>query len=530
MTPTRALESGVPMAKAWILALAFAGWCLTGVGKPSLVDTDAARHAMNGVFLLDLVRSGGIAHPIQYAERYYSRYPAISIPYHPPLFPACEALLFWIFGVSPLVARMAVAGSVALSAILFFRLVWYTSRSELAAFGSVTVFLAAPLSQRVASDVMLEFPAMAMVLAAVLCLARFVTDTRWRDGLAFSLFAAAGIWTKQTVFLGLLPLVYIVLSRRWGLWRLRAFWASLAIVGVSALGLAAVGWSVGWSGLSHFWGRPSALAMVGHNLVYYYVHFFGGVTGGIAAAIVFLFMAAWLLWRRGRNLLQLREPSSAEGGSLFYAAWILSVLIVLLPLPAYNPRYLFFAYPPAAALLFQAVLKATARLRPAFRYAIVAAILLAIAIPGLQAPHAYLAGPAEAAAYIVKKGAKRILYLGWAGGQFIFALRALDPLPGTMVLLGDKIPLIWEAPQNLPASAEPFGVEYLIVEQGGLGERSISLTGPLLQLERVIPQMSSDRRFDGRLLLYRLRGSRLGAHGELDLPIAVLGRPVKARF
>ena len=85
-------------AAPYAIALVFALWSLRGLESGTPVDTDAARHAMNGVFLRDVVLHGHPMHLVAFAKAYYSRYPSLSIPYHPPLFPLAEALFFFGFG------------------------------------------------------------------------------------------------------------------------------------------------------------------------------------------------------------------------------------------------------------------------------------------------------------------------------------------------------------------------------------------------------------------------------------------------
>src|SRR5262245_25494644 len=102
----------------YFLALFFFGLSLYGVDKTEIIDTDAARHAMTGAFIYDWIRTGNLLHPIQYGKAYYNRLPALSIPFHPPLFPGIEAAFFAIFGVKLLTARLAVALCVAATAIL----------------------------------------------------------------------------------------------------------------------------------------------------------------------------------------------------------------------------------------------------------------------------------------------------------------------------------------------------------------------------------------------------------------------------
>src|SRR5215475_2141699 len=102
----------------YCIALLFLLLALYGVNKTEVIDTDAARHAMNGAFIYDWIRTGNLLHPIAYGKAYYNRLPALSIPFHPPMFPAMEAVFFALFGVNLFTARLTVAFCVAVSAFL----------------------------------------------------------------------------------------------------------------------------------------------------------------------------------------------------------------------------------------------------------------------------------------------------------------------------------------------------------------------------------------------------------------------------
>ena len=80
----------------YALALMFALWGLRGISNTNLYS-DAPNHLMNGALLADLIRSGEFTSPLQYAKNYYSRLPATTIPFHPPMFPAFESLFFLAF-------------------------------------------------------------------------------------------------------------------------------------------------------------------------------------------------------------------------------------------------------------------------------------------------------------------------------------------------------------------------------------------------------------------------------------------------
>src|SRR5262249_49005567 len=162
--------------------------------------------------------------PVQYGYWYYSHFPALSLPYHPPVFPAFEALVYAVFGVSTFAARVAVALATFAAVVLLYKLVLRTHHSQiLAACVTITIF-ALPRVQRLSNTIMLEVPALAFVLAAFF----FVTpdDDAFETprSVLFALFAAAAIWTKQTVFLFLIPFLYLGLFWRWKLLRKPYFW------------------------------------------------------------------------------------------------------------------------------------------------------------------------------------------------------------------------------------------------------------------------------------------------------------------
>src|SRR5262245_43017275 len=58
---------------------------------------DAARHAANGLFWGDFLRSLPVP-PVEFALAYYARYPVINPTIHPPGFYLLEGGIFWLFG------------------------------------------------------------------------------------------------------------------------------------------------------------------------------------------------------------------------------------------------------------------------------------------------------------------------------------------------------------------------------------------------------------------------------------------------
>ena len=218
----------------FLLAVFFGLWSLRGIRGSSIADYDSPRHALNGAFMLDIVRHGKLAHPVEFGYWYYSRLPALSIPYHPPVFPAFEALLYSILGVNSLSARLAMAIATAVAVLLLFRLVLKSHGSRLLALLVTASFFVLPSVQMLSNIVMLEVPALVFVLSALRFLIPDEQIFQNRRTLYFALFAVAAIWTKQTVFLLALPFIYVPLSGRWGLLRKAYFWSASLLVAASS--------------------------------------------------------------------------------------------------------------------------------------------------------------------------------------------------------------------------------------------------------------------------------------------------------
>ena len=81
---------------------------------------DGPRYANAGAMIYDWIRSGDYMHPVRFAEANYIRYPAFSIPFHPPAYPGLMGLWFVaVGGVSYEAARLFVAGCLGIAAITF---------------------------------------------------------------------------------------------------------------------------------------------------------------------------------------------------------------------------------------------------------------------------------------------------------------------------------------------------------------------------------------------------------------------------
>ncbi|HVX66013.1 MAG TPA: glycosyltransferase family 39 protein, partial [Bryobacteraceae bacterium] len=381
------VAAAAAMLAPYLIALWFGAWSLRGLDSGTPVDTDAARHAMNGVFVHDLVRHGDPVHLMAFAKSYYSRYPSLSMPYHPPLFPVFEALFLFVLGVNYLAARLSVAAATAFAAWLLYRLILKTHGSHAVAAAATVLFFALPSTLVLASDVMLEMPTLVLVLAALSALPRPGEHWSWRRGWAFALAATAAVWTKQNaVFLGVVPFAWVALSGRWRVLKSAALWIPAFVFGVFVLLLASLAAMFGVAGNGK-WPPFEPLPILSHNVPYYFdvmrQEFGIGGLVLILAAVVAALLDAW----RGRS--HANTP---------YLAWAACVFAVAFLMPPYDYRYVFFGYAALAVVVCSVAFEAAKRILSARRAWMVPAALAALWFAThITTRPGFLYGPAEAA-------------------------------------------------------------------------------------------------------------------------------------
>ena len=88
---------------------------ITSPKDGDFVYSDSPRHALNGVFVLDLLRDLPFGDPVRWAYDYYLRYPALTILFYPPMFSLLLAPFYAVLGVSQ-------SSALVLSAVFTFAL------------------------------------------------------------------------------------------------------------------------------------------------------------------------------------------------------------------------------------------------------------------------------------------------------------------------------------------------------------------------------------------------------------------------
>ncbi len=504
----------------WALALFFALWALRGVTADNVVDTDAARHAMNGVFIRDMIASGSFRHPINYARFYYSHWPALSMPYHPPMFPLVEGLGFLLFGVHLLTTRVLIAAGVAGCVLLLWRIIRLAGGSEVLAFCSVVTFFSLAEVQGVAGDVMLEIPAFVFTLAAIYFLRDLDSGFPLKRAVPFAILAGCALWTKQTtVFLGMVPFLFVLFARRWRILLRPGIWVASALIAASVISLSLLSLPFHGAGVDQVTRPQWFFALLFRNLGYY-VHALRKLMGWPLEACVGLSLAASLVFLKPRMRL--------------FTAWAISAFIILLLIGPIDPRYLFFCLP-ALFVCAYAILEALGVrfLGPLHGRWAPLVFALFFMVGGIGVPATFMRGPSEVASLLVNGAPQRILYCGSTDGNFVFSARTRDPNFNTVVIAGDKLPAETFTPENLDKFVAQYKVRYVVVERTNRVQAADSLIdkpASSMTFLQDVPLSSSSPRWQGKLRIYRVRQFGSAPAGNLFIPLPKAGTQVEVQY
>jgi hypothetical protein len=469
-----------------LLALLFGAASLADRNVQELGSlADPARHMLNGALLHDMIQSGQVLHPERFAQQFYSHYPAISLPFHPPLFPLFEAVLYSVFGVDPAVARIAVAISVAASVLLLYAIVLEQNGSLALALLTTITFFSLRISREVASDVMLEFPALALTLAALYFLRGFDRNFSLRTAVLFAFLGAAAVWTKQVgVSLGAVPWLLALFTRRWHYFREAPMWLFSTIFGILSLLLVAIPVVVlGWTGMG---GRTekSADQLVQHHAAHYIILLQGRFfLGGL------ILLAVAVLW----SALRIAQRRDGWLTDSFYLAWIVPFIGVPLVTPRWDERYILAAYPAMIALSYLALFRAAGWMLPRpWSWAPAGAAALFMCASGFAfRPLLIVSGVRPAARFVAGERPMRILYCGnLLEGNFLAQLRAANPSPPPTFIRADELAPGTLTPAGLNEFAHRFGIDYIVLEKTALmlgRDESVGLPTSKMELEKKFP-------------------------------------------
>jgi hypothetical protein len=375
--------------------------------------------------------------------------------------------------------------------------------------------------QLVGRDVMLEFPAMVFTLAALYCLRDMSRSFPMRRALLFALFAAAAVWTKQhAVFLGAVPFLDVLATRRWRRLIEAPFWVGSILFGGAVLGLITLSRMFHGTGVNQMSTSTSDVYWILTRTLPAYFHWIVAGLLGLPGVFAGCALVIYVWGARRRD--------TAKPDLSLYAAWIVALCGLLVDLGPVSPRYLFFVFPAFLAVGYAWLFHGCRWLwgtRVANMAA--AAFTVAWALVGLLSPQDFLRGPGAAAATVVDGTPKRVLYIGPADGNFTFAVRTIDPDLRVTIIPAGKVREKILDETSIEQFCTHYGIEWVVIENIP-GRQYWSSLYPRLQssgkLVRTVPLASSRERWQsGAIEIYRFPLSPNHPGGVLELPVPNLG-------
>lgn len=393
--------------------------------------SEAPRNALNGAFVLDLVRDRPLDHARDWAFRYYYQYPALTVLFYPPLLYGALAAVYAVAGVGHAAAVGCVVFFLFLLALAVYSIARRLSTSTIGLAAAFFV-LAAPEVIIWGQQVMLEIPMLAFCAWAAFFVLRYADSGRARELAIAAALIVASAYTKQTGLvvggaLGLSLLFWIGLP----LLKRSHTWIICAVAIIGLIPLALMQYKFGSFNVATVAGRADVtIPRASFEGMTWYARRLPGMFGLVATLLAGYWVVAWAA-RRTTGIFSDRR--------FVVVAWFVVCYAVLTMIHLKETRHgLLLAVPLALA----AALSADRLPRPRLSQPIVLALAVGCFAWTLAHPQTpYVTGYSEAANWIADNASRdsRVMFAGMRDGSFIFNLRVRDDRRDLSVVRADKM-------------------------------------------------------------------------------------------
>ncbi len=394
--------------------------------------SDSPRHALNGVFLKDAVLAFPWRDPVGYATQYYLQYPALTILFYPPLFYVISAPFYALFGASH-ATGLAVVMLHYVALALGLHLLCRRWLQPLTALALALAVMAVPGVALWGRQVMLEIPAMAFAVWALLLLRRYTDNGR--PGVlylgAFLLLCA--IYTKfSAIFLVPVAALMILAARGNTVWRDRHIWTAAILFAVGLVPVIALTLKFGQANVQSVMGiadsEVSRSSLAGW--VWYARQWPEQLGWPLMATGIIGIVALWRGYRDGNMGIP---------DLVLLFGWLAAGYLFFSLIDLKEARHSTLIVPPLLILAGLAV----ERFMPA-RIAGALALLMVVGT-GIYtwrfAPVPAVAGYAEAADWIARQAPKNaiVMFSGKRDGSFVFNMRTHEERRDLFTIRADKL-------------------------------------------------------------------------------------------
>lgn len=465
-----------------LLAACAMAWYLGSPRDGEFWWSEAPRNALNGVFILDLLKDRPVADPVGWAWRYYAQYPSLTIGFYPPGLHAVLAAFFAVLGVSHATAAVCMASFAFALGLGVHALVGRFAPPAFALATAIGV-LAMPELMIWGQQVMLEVPMLAAATWAAVFAVRHLESGSTGDLWLAAAFTVAALYFKQTAAVAALAILLTLLLH--GGWRPLLRPPALAAAAVSAVALVPL------ILLQLRFGDFNVTSMVhradvdidrfGAEGLLWYPRRLADMAGWPMLAAALAGLAALPLGRVRRNwspaltLLLTWLAGAAVLITLIHLKETRHGLVMLLPLAAFAG--LLHAWWPTRAA------RGT--------WIVVAAALLAFGLTLASVPTPRIHGVEQAARRVLRLAGpdQRIAFSGTQDGSFSFNVRVLDPERRTRVVRVDKLLLDITIMPELGLNAKDLSAEEIAAMFDRHGIRWVVASPTLWTTEPVMARL-----------------------------------------
>lgn len=502
--------------------------------------SDAPRHALNGVFVKDLLLDLPLDDAAGYAYRYYAQYPALTILFYPPLFYAISAPFYAVLGVSHETALFVVFLHYVAYGLGCFAL----ARFWLSAIPSLAFALLMVLLPEVAfwgRQVMLEIPAFAFLVWSAVTLMRYVrgAPVGWLYLCAALLVCA--LYTKISVaYVGLVYLIALLQREGLGLFRNKHVYAVALLSAVALIPLVVLTVKFGQANVQSVTGVADAVASRRSLEAWiWYARQIPSQVGWVVTVVACmgLVYACLQAWQKAESIKALP----------FWAMWFVIGYLFFSSIDLKEARHSVFLL---AAVVFVAVWFLDVLLSKKMAVGALCLVVASTAATTVfERPVFYIKGYAEVVDLIAKQAPRDsvVLFSGYRDGSFVFNMRAREDRRDLGVLRADKILLSVAVRRELGVEEKDLseaeiaqtlndnGVHYVVMQPGFWTDleamRRFERVMATPQFEEVarVATPANHKAHETELVVYKNKGSVNPKPKRSEIELKIINRSIPSR-
>ena len=503
--------------------------------------SDAPRHALNGVFIKDLLLAAPVQDPAGYAYAYYARYPALTVLFYPPLFYFLSAPLYLLLGTSHQTALLAVFLHYVAFGLGCYRLGLFWLRPTMALLFAL-ILVTAPEIAFWGRQVMLEIPAFAFLVWSAVALMAYRRTQRPPMLYLTAFLLVLAMYTKiSTAFLAPVFALALLHDRGWALLKDRHLYIAALLAAMGLVPLLVMTLKFGQANVQSMTGiADSAVSRASLAGWLWYALQIPDQLGWPATAAA-LAGAVALVLPRYRS-----AAGISRGDLLFWGLWFTIGYVFFSAIDLKEARHSVFILVP---LVFAAML-AFNRLRPGIGL-LAAGLLLAVTLTHtlLLRPVYYVEGYAQAVDFVARKAPRNsaVLFSGYRDGAFIFNMRTREDRRDLSVLRADKMLLRVAvrrelgveqkslSEQEIATRINQYGVRYIVMQPGFWDDlevmrrfEAVLKTPQFVEVQR-IPTPANYLAHEKELVIYENLAPINTAPIDLQIELPMINRTINSR-